>query len=217
MRFLTANDSLTVTFGCLRFTGSAVKADPDTIMFAAITAGPATTFKTKIGLRNDATDHVADTQGVVAFRERQLREVVMTIGRKAFAHFGARTAPGYLKILPRAPSEIVVLPLADRRKVVLAIVDALGEKGLPADLAQLGKDLAATQKNRDTADADVVTAEIAVTKARAAENDARDAVLVAYRSLHAQLTLKFPNDKPRVESYFRSPVVKKAKVAVVAG
>ena len=81
------------------------------------------------------------------------------------------------------------------------MVDALGEKGLPAEFAQLGKDLALAQKNRDAADAGVLTAELAATKARTAEDEARGAVLVAYRTLHAQLTQKFPNDKPRVESH----------------
>lgn len=214
MRFLTINDSYTLVFGCCRFTGSTTKADPETVSFSPLIAAPVSSLKQKIAARQEATDAIADAQGVVAYRERLLKELVLAVSRKAFAHFASRTAPGYLKILPRAGSDILALPQADRRKALLAMSDALAEKGLPADLAQLGKDLTVAQKNRDTAEAGVVTAELTASKARGVESEARDCVLVAYRTLHAQLTLKFPNDKARVESYFRSPTVKKAaKVA----
>lgn len=217
MRYLTIDDTYVVIFSSCRYTGSLVKADPDTAALAHIITTPVGELKLKIAARHEATDLVADAQGVVAFYDRVLKEGVLAVSRKAFAHFASRTASGYLKILPKAATDIVKLPQVERKKAISVMVDALGEKGLPVELAQQGKDLTVGLKNRDAAQAGVDKAELNVTKARTAEAEARDAVLVAYRTLHAQLTLKFPNDKPRVESYFRSPVVKKAKVAVVAG
>ncbi len=217
MRFVTKDDPIAVIFGCCRFSGSAVKADPDVASFAPVLTKPVAAFKVAIAARQEADDTIADAHGVVAYRERLLHQCVIAVSRKAFAHFASRMAPGYLKILPKAATDILKMPQADRRKILLAMIDALAEKGLPAEFAQLSKDLAAAQKNREAADAAVVAAELAFGKARTAEGDAKDAVVVGYRSLHAQLTLKFEQDKPRVESYFRSPPKKVKTPAPAAG
>jgi hypothetical protein len=213
MRYLTNKDSYPVIFYCTRFTISNTKADPETAMLTPVLGTPTTAFKTKMTARQTATDAAYDAQGVVGYRERLLRELVLAVSRKAFAHFASRTTPGYLQILPRSASETLALPQVERKKALLQLQDALAEKGLPTELTALGKDLTVAVKNREAADAGVTTAALAETKAKTAEAAALDELVVAYRALHAQLTLKFPNDKPRVESYFRSPAVKKvAKV-----
>lgn len=210
MRFLTMTDKYPTTFKCCRFAGAAVKADPDVAMFAPGLVAPVATLKGKIASRQEAEDLIADAQGAVTYRERLLREAVLAISRKVFAHYGSRTAPDYLKILPKAGSDINALQPVERAKAVAALVDALAEKGLPPEFAPLGKNLAVAQKGFEVAAAQVVTAELGASKAKTAENDARTAVVTAYRALHAQLTLKFPNDKARVEGYFWSPTVKKS-------
>ena len=108
------------------------------------------------------------------------------------------------------------MPAPDRAKAVAGIIDALAAKGLPAELSAIGKEQAVLQKNYSAATAQVTAAELAAKKAKRAESDARGAVVAAYRTLHAQLTLKFPTDKARVARYFWSPPNRKAAKAAKA-
>lgn len=205
MRFLTDLDSLAAHLTCARYTAARIKADEVVAPMATLVTDPRTDLKLKMAARNDALDELTDSQAVRDDRDRRLRDLLLDLGRRAHAHFGSRSHAGFLRILAKPPSTVASLPADERKKAVQAVVAALADKATPAELAGLGKPIAAAQKAVDAAQAALTAAELKVADCRRMEADAKTALQVGYRRLHAQLTDKFAADKSRVEGYFRSP------------
>lgn len=196
----------------------AVNADDETQGAAADLLACRTGLKVRLGKRNDAADNVVQARAVRAMALLKASKWLRQLGLDTTAAFaGKKQSPDYLRILPMAPSKMISQSAAARADSIAKVLKALAHPATPKSLhpsAEKGKLLLAA----------LVQCEAHVTEHRAIWSDrvddinvARTAWFTAYKSLNAALTLKFPDDKERVNAYFDEPSVgtSKADEAVV--
>jgi hypothetical protein len=219
MRFPTSSDSVQTLINLGRYASSRVRADPEVKSLAYLIADAQATLVKAIGARNGAADLLIDREAVRDHAVLQLNNVVMDLGRQAYAQFGSRSDKGYLRLFPQAPSAIALVPDRERQSVLTGFIKEWKSAQTPKAFAPTVKKLLEAWAAVEAADTGVAAHDAQLMAEREAEGAAREGWYAGYRRLHAQLTDKFPQDKGRVESYFRSAAVKaKAKKpALVTG
>lgn len=192
------------------FTIAAVRADPDThgleIPFATVHGQ----LKTKWRALEDLDETVEEHEAVIVVRDRAADKVVRSFELRLLDVVGKnRDDPRYRRYFPdglRAVTE------ADARavepKLVQDLIQTLEQDKVKPDFATLHADY---QAKLQTALEAVQAADRACTHVETQWTFDRDKVLAELKvqwieerkKLHADLSKKFPQDAPRVESYFR--------------
>ena len=209
-------DSINVLVNYGRYAISRVRADPGVKALSGVLATPHTALLKQIGARNQAADALIDCEANRDFAFAQFGEVVLDLGRQAYAHFGSRKADAYLRLFPEAPSALAELPIKDRAVKLGALVKEFKAAETPKAFAPTVKVLGEWWEKLQAGQGAVDAAAGALDKERKAEGVARKGWFDGYKRLHAQLTDKYPSEKKRVDGYFRSAGGKKKAVATPA-
>ena len=139
------------------------------------------------------------------------------VGLQAAAAFdGTKTSLNYKRILPLPPSKMMAQAAQVRLDSLGKVLKALAHDGTPAvlkTLVALGQPLVDALAQHEA----LVEAARKVVADRVDDiNVARQAWFTAYKSLEAALTLKYPDDAERVDSYFDQPQTGNGTAAAAA-
>ena len=196
------------------FAVCAVEADEDVKGMEATVLARRTNLKKALSNRNDASDNLVKTRAHRAGVRLKVQKWLRQVGLQAAAAFdGKKTSLDYKRILPLPPSKIMAQAAKVRLESLGKVLKALVHAGTPAvlkPLAALGQPLVDTLAQHETL---VEAARKVVTDRVDDIGVARQAWFTAYKSLEAALTLKFPDDAERVDSYFDQPQVANGTVA----
>ena len=211
MRQLSVTDAVGTFIDLGRYASSRVRADAEVSALAKVIAVPQAALLKAMGARNAANDALIDREAERDFAADQFNAAMMDLGRQAYAFYGSREEPGYLRLFSKAPSVLAKTPDRDRLLIYGTVLKEAQAPDSPKAFVPTVKKLAEAYKAVQAGQHAVGEAQKAVDKARKAEQSARGDWLAGYRRLHAQLTDRFPRDKPRVEHYFRSAPAPKRK------
>lgn len=190
------------------FAVCAIEADDETDGLQGEMATADKALRASLGVRNRADDERVRARARNSVAKQRFAAWLRQLGLDAKAAFGGKTqAPGYVRLLPLAPSKLMSQDAVTRRKTIGKVIDALAQADTPPALAasaERGKQLLAAW---DATEALVTQAQEAFATAVQGVRAERNAWLLAYKRLHASLEHRFVADPDRVESYFDQPPV----------
>ncbi len=218
MRFPTTVTSIEDCFELGFYAACAVAADDETAGLETGMASEDKAFRAKVAARDVAKDGLTMARAKQAVPRRRIAAWYRQLERDAKAAYGGNTtASGFRKLFPRSAAKVLLLPLAERYAVIAAAVVELADPAQPKALQAFHKAGLTLVTSLAVADGAVAKAQKTLDDAIVVVHDARTPWLAGYRSLHAGLTLKFPSDKERVESYFMQPAVARVKKPAANG
>lgn len=156
--------------------------------------------------RNDAADNLVKARAQQAIALLRLAKWLKQLALETTAAFGGKKKSlDYLRIFPVPASKMLAQGISDRVKSVEAVLKALAHPATPKTLTPAIKTGEALLKALNTASQGVVAAQLVVRDRADDIRAARQDWFKAYRSLHAALVQKFPDDLDRVNAYFDKP------------
>jgi hypothetical protein len=169
-------------------------------------------LKTRMAHRNQAADDLIAARAGRRVARHRVARWLKQLGLDTTAAFGGnKKALGYQLILPMAPSTMMGQGTVARMESLGKVLKALAHPDTPAGLqaqAALGHKLIQALVQHEVK---VQAAEAVVGECVHEIAIAREDWFTAYKSQEAALTLKFPTDAERVDSYFDAPPTTKAK------
>lgn len=178
-----------------------IKADPDTAAEVGLVEPEQTQLEATIDARRKADKVAIESGAVVDHRLGALRREIVAFGVKVFGHFGSRTAAGYLRVYPEAPSKIANANEETRTKKFDTLRKAAADQQTPKELAEAAKALDKAFAAFDVATTADGVATAGLETATGSEDQGADNLHTAVRKLRGRLIMLFPRDMARVNSY----------------
>jgi hypothetical protein len=143
-------------------------------------------------------------------------ETLGPLALKVAAHYGSKSHPEALRLLPLTPAKYEGLPQRDLPDAMDKIEAALNDGDTAAAVKKLGAEFVGLlgpwrKQKKERKDADA-----ALTKTQKAVAVAKDAVLEAHARLDGQLRALFPRQRKKVASYWRAKPVAAVKAGEAA-
>lgn len=212
MRFPTLATPIATSIDLGWFAICSTKADADTRGLEGDLAGKHQDVKHALGARNQVRDDLTLARAVRAVAWRRGYSWLKQLNLDLTAAVGGKRKDVRLqRVLPLAPAKVFKLGRDKAREAFRAAVEALDHPDTPASAKAAKKAGAALLAEIVAADKEIVAKERQLDEAQKAIVRAREAWLVGYRGLFGALTVKFPEDKQMVESFFESPAAPAAE------
>ncbi|MBI5611275.1 MAG: hypothetical protein HY902_20545 [Deltaproteobacteria bacterium] len=191
-----------------------VEADERVASHADVIQVPHDGLMKAVAARNVAANSYQKAVALRAAARIKFELAVVAYGLKVAAHYEGRTADGYLRLFPKAPSNFATLSERDLPLAVGELAARIGDPKTDKELAKLGVPVVAAAKAYQSAADTARTADVALTEAQKSVQKAKHACLEAHSKLRGLLTAAFPRHSKLVASFF--PITKKkAKTAEV--
>jgi hypothetical protein len=184
----------------------AVEADPEVANTEKALLAARQALKKLRDARNDAADDLVKARALHGMALLAVAKWLRQLGLDATAAFGGKkNSLDFKRIFPMAPSKMMGQAAAERVASMQQVLKALAHPATPKSLTPAIKSGEALLKVLEAKKA-------GVSAAQSVEKDRVDDIRVArvtwfnaYKSLEAALTLKFPDDRQRVDAYFDDP------------
>ena len=217
MSLVAENVATAVLLHHLMYCSARCKANPLTASFATPLDAALSGLLAMMEARNTASNKTIVSGAARDYGLEVLTDLFVPIGQRlAAAHGGSRTAPGYLRIFGKSPSELANTPQWNQIAVFTTLQLALQDPETPKSLGDDVKAFTAAFTALKTAIANDDSTENQLVKAIGNVGKARVVALDALATVDADLRKVFPRQRKKVAVFFPK-VAKKAGKSGAAG
>lgn len=203
MHVLTMADAVAVILSHSLYTGSRTKAVPELNAVGVDLRQRRAGYLETIAARNERADDLDEAAAQLDHVKDALYDTLKTLGLNAVAHFKSKTAPGYLRLFPEAPSDLHRTPQASWKTTYVQFLERAAQAETPSVLAPHVKELQKAWAVFIKGEGAVVTAAAAHQRAVADEETAKAAVVTCFTAAYGRIVTFHAAEPEKVERYFK--------------